>query len=178
VPGAQLNNELIVPVGTPMRLTMTSTDVIHSFFIPVFRLKKDVVPGRYTVNVVRGDDEGRVPAVLLLAAHGRPQAHRHDVPGVVDPVVLPPSAASSPAGAPRAVTPGETIMSPSMYNKAFTLHGAIMVFLFIIPSIPGALGNFFLPIMLGAKDVAFPKLNLLSFYIYVLIATIFASRHR
>ena len=70
------------------------------------------------------------------------------------------------------MTPGETIMSPTMYNKAFTLHGAIMVFLFIIPSIPGALGNFFLPIMLGAKDVAFPRLNLLSFYIYVLGATI------
>ncbi|MFN9811713.1 MAG: cytochrome c oxidase subunit I [Deltaproteobacteria bacterium] len=70
------------------------------------------------------------------------------------------------------MTPGETIMSPTMYNKAFTLHGAIMVFLFIIPSIPGALGNFFLPIMLGAKDVAFPRLNLLSFYVYVLGAVI------
>jgi cytochrome c oxidase subunit 1 len=70
------------------------------------------------------------------------------------------------------MTPGETIMSPTMYNKAFTLHGAIMVFLFIIPSIPGALGNFFLPLMLGAKDVAFPRLNLLSYYIYVLGATI------
>ncbi len=64
--------------------------------------------------------------------------------------------------------PGETIMGPEKYNKAFTLHGAIMVFLFIIPAIPGALGNFFLPIMLGAKDVAFPRLNLMSFYIYVL----------
>jgi cytochrome c oxidase subunit 1 len=70
------------------------------------------------------------------------------------------------------MTPGETIMSPTMYNKAFTLHGAIMVFLFIIPSIPGALGNFFLPIMLGAKDVAFPRLNLLSFYVYVVGAVI------
>ena len=63
---------------------------------------------------------------------------------------------------------GETIMGPDWYNKSFTLHGAIMVFLFIIPSIPGALGNFFLPIMLGAKDVAFPRLNLASFYIYLL----------
>jgi cytochrome c oxidase subunit I len=61
---------------------------------------------------------------------------------------------------------GKTIMSADTYNQVFTLHGAIMVFLFIIPAIPGALGNFFLPIMLGAKDVAFPKLNLLSFYIY------------
>ncbi|MEM0982661.1 MAG: cbb3-type cytochrome c oxidase subunit I [Planctomycetota bacterium] len=53
------------------------------------------------------------------------------------------------------------------YNRAFTLHGAIMVFMFIVPSIPASLGNFFLPIMLGAKDVAFPRLNLLSWYIYV-----------
>ncbi len=62
--------------------------------------------------------------------------------------------------------PGRTIMSAEQYNQAFTLHGAMMVFLFIIPSIPGALGNFFLPIMCGAKDVAFPKLNLLSLYLY------------
>ena len=58
-------------------------------------------------------------------------------------------------------------MTAETYNRMFTLHGAIMVFLFIIPSIPAALGNFFLPIMIGAKDVAFPRLNLLSFYIYV-----------
>lgn len=61
VPGAQLNNELIVPVGVPMRLTMTSTDVIHSFFIPVFRLKKDVVPGRYTVMWFEATKEGEYP---------------------------------------------------------------------------------------------------------------------
>lgn len=61
VPGAQLNNTLIVPVGTPMRLTMTSTDVIHSFFIPVFRLKKDVVPGRYTVMWFEATLEGEYP---------------------------------------------------------------------------------------------------------------------
>jgi cytochrome c oxidase subunit 1 len=66
------------------------------------------------------------------------------------------------------LAPGETIMDAETYNKVFTLHGAIMVFLFIIPSVPAALGNFFLPIMLGAKDVAFPRLNLMSFYIYVL----------
>ncbi len=65
-------------------------------------------------------------------------------------------------------SPGRTIMGPETYNRMFTLHGAIMVFLFIIPSIPAAFGNFFLPIMLGAKDVAFPRLNLMSFYIYLL----------
>ena len=64
--------------------------------------------------------------------------------------------------------PGETIMGPDWYNKSFTLHGAIMVFLFIIPSIPGALGNFFLPLMLGAKDVAFPRLNLMSLYCWII----------
>lgn len=55
-----------------------------------------------------------------------------------------------------------------LYNRVFTLHGLIMVFLVIVPSIPASLGNFFLPLMIGAKDVAFPKLNLLSWYIYVL----------
>lgn len=64
------------------------------------------------------------------------------------------------------LTPKKTIMSADAYNQAFTLHGAIMVFLFIIPSIPGSLGNFVLPIMVGAKDVAFPKLNLMSLYLY------------
>src|SRR6266571_1513110 len=64
------------------------------------------------------------------------------------------------------LTPGRTIMNAETYNQAFTLHGAIMVFLFIIPSIPAALGNFHLPIMIGAKDVAFPKLNLFSLYLY------------
>tara|TARA_R110002049_G_scaffold285698_1_gene466729 strand:- start:131450 stop:133099 length:1650 start_codon:yes stop_codon:yes gene_type:complete len=53
------------------------------------------------------------------------------------------------------------------YNQVFTLHGAIMVFLFIIPSVPAALGNFLVPVMLGAKDVAFPRLNLCSFYLWV-----------
>ena len=53
------------------------------------------------------------------------------------------------------------------YNRAFTLHGAIMVFMVIIPSIPATLGNFLIPLMLGAKDVAFPRLNLLSWYVYV-----------
>jgi len=66
------------------------------------------------------------------------------------------------------LTPKRTIMSAEQYNRAFTLHGAIMIFLFIIPSIPAALGNFVLPLMLGAKDVAFPRLNLASWYVYVL----------
>ncbi|WP_394822698.1 cbb3-type cytochrome c oxidase subunit I [Pendulispora albinea] len=62
---------------------------------------------------------------------------------------------------------GKTIMDADAYNRTFTLHGVVMVFLFIIPSVPAALGNFILPIQLGAKDVAFPRLNLMSYYIYV-----------
>jgi cytochrome c oxidase subunit 1 len=62
---------------------------------------------------------------------------------------------------------GRTIVDGETYNRFFTLHGAVMVFLFIIPSVPAALGNFFLPIQIGAKDVAFPRINLLSFYIYL-----------
>ncbi len=71
------------------------------------------------------------------------------------------------------LTPKETIISAETYNQAFTLHGAIMIFLFIIPGIPAALGNFVLPLMLGAKDVAFPRLNLASYWIYV-IGALFA----
>ena len=63
-------------------------------------------------------------------------------------------------------TRGRTIMDADTYNRMFSLHGVVMVFLFIIPSIPAAMGNIILPIQLGAKDVAFPRLNLLSLYIY------------
>jgi cytochrome c oxidase subunit 1 len=63
---------------------------------------------------------------------------------------------------------GETIMNAKTYNAAFTLHGVIMIFLFIIPGIPAILGNFFLPIQIGADDVFFPRLNLLSWYLYMI----------
>jgi cytochrome c oxidase subunit 1 len=59
------------------------------------------------------------------------------------------------------------IIPPDYYNRLFTLHGVIMVWFFLIPSIPNTLGNFLLPIMIGAKDVAFPRLNLASWYIYI-----------
>ncbi len=65
------------------------------------------------------------------------------------------------------LTPTELYINSDTYNQFFTLHGAIMIFLFIIPAIPAILGNFVLPIMIGAKDVAFPRLNLASWYIYM-----------
>lgn len=64
-------------------------------------------------------------------------------------------------------TPGQDFMSAQTYNKVYTLHGAIMVFLFIIPSVPAAMGNILMPLMIGARDVAFPRINLLSYYIFV-----------
>ena len=65
------------------------------------------------------------------------------------------------------LTPPGDLVSAQTYNKLFSLHGIIMVFLFLIPSIPATLGNFLIPLMLGCKDVAFPKLNLLSYYIFL-----------
>lgn len=64
-------------------------------------------------------------------------------------------------------TAGKTIVDPETYHRFFTLHGAVMVFLFLIPAIPAVLGNFLLPLMVGARGLAFPRLNMLSFYIYV-----------
>ena len=66
---------------------------------------------------------------------------------------------------------GGNIMLQDTYNRVFTMHGLVMVFLFIIPSIPATMGNFLLPIMIGAKDVAFPRLNLLSLYVYAVGAS-------
>jgi cytochrome c oxidase subunit I len=65
------------------------------------------------------------------------------------------------------VTPQGDLFNSDTYNKLFSMHGINMVFFFLVPSIPATLGNFVLPIMLGAKDLAFPKINLMSWYIYM-----------
>jgi cytochrome c oxidase subunit I len=65
------------------------------------------------------------------------------------------------------LTPAGDLLSADMYNKAFTMHGQVMVFFFLIPSIPAVLGNFLIPLMVGAKDLALPRINLLSWYIYI-----------
>ncbi|EYF06921.1 cytochrome c oxidase subunit I [Chondromyces apiculatus] len=66
------------------------------------------------------------------------------------------------------ITPEPTLIEADTYNRMFTLHGVIMVWMFMIPSIPNVFGNFVLPLMLGAKDLAFPRLNLLSLYVFAL----------
>jgi cytochrome c oxidase subunit 1 len=70
---------------------------------------------------------------------------------------------------------GPTIMKPTSYNVLFTLHGVMMIFLFVIPGLSAVFGNFFLPIMIGAKDVAFPRLNLLSWYLFMTGAAVSLS---
>ena len=65
------------------------------------------------------------------------------------------------------VTPAGDLTTAESYNKAFTFHGVVMVWFFLIPSIPTTLGNFLLPLMIGARDVAFPRLNLMSWYLYI-----------
>jgi len=65
------------------------------------------------------------------------------------------------------LTPAGDLVSSDTYNKLFTMHGIIMVFFFLIPSVPAVLGNFLVPLMVGAKDLAFPRVNLLSWYLYI-----------
>ena len=65
------------------------------------------------------------------------------------------------------LTPASDLLESGTYNRVFTQHGIIMVFFFLIPSIPAILGNFLIPIMIGAKDLAFPRINLLSWYLYI-----------
>ena len=64
------------------------------------------------------------------------------------------------------VNPAGTLFQPEMYNRLFTMHGIVMVWFFLIPSIPATLGNFLLPLMIGARDLAFPRLNLFSWYLF------------
>jgi cytochrome c oxidase subunit 1 len=66
------------------------------------------------------------------------------------------------------LTPTGDLVTSDTYNKLFTMHGIIMVFFFLIPSVPAVIGNFCIPLMVGAKDLAFPRVNLLSWYIYML----------
>ena len=109
----------------------------------------------YTLEVVAADDRPQAdrPAVhgldhvLLLRRRRRGDAHA--------------AGADDAAGA-------TSCHSPDTYNKLFTMHGVVMVFFFLIPSIPAVLGNFLVPLMIGARDLAFPELNLLSWYIYMI----------
>src|SRR3989475_9156939 len=66
------------------------------------------------------------------------------------------------------LTPAGDLVQADTYNKLFTMHGQVMIFFFLIPAVPAVLGNFLIPIMIGAKDLAFPRINLLSWYLYII----------
>lgn len=66
------------------------------------------------------------------------------------------------------ISPTGAILSDETYSRMFTMHGIVMVWLFLVPSIPVTLGNFLVPLMLGAKDLAFPRLNLISWYLFIM----------
>src|SRR3954465_10133368 len=68
------------------------------------------------------------------------------------------------------LTPAGDLFQSDTYNKLFSEHGIIMVFTFLVPSVPATLGNFLVPMMIGARDLAFPKINLLSWYLYIAAA--------
>ena len=70
------------------------------------------------------------------------------------------------------LTPQGNLVQSDTYNKLFSMHGIIMIFFFLVPSIPATLGNFLVPIMIGAKDLAFPRINLLSWYVYIAAGTL------
>jgi cytochrome c oxidase subunit I len=71
------------------------------------------------------------------------------------------------------LTPAGDLVHADTYNKLFTMHGQVMIFFFLIPSIPAVLGNFLVPLMIGAKDLAFPRINLLSWYLYIIAGAIY-----
>ena len=66
------------------------------------------------------------------------------------------------------LTPAGDLVQADVYNKLFTMHGQVMIFFFLIPAVPAVLGNFLIPLMIGAKDLAFPRINLLSWYLYII----------
>jgi hypothetical protein len=221
-----VNNEIWVPLGRRCKFVMSSADVLHSFFLPAMRVKRDVLPGRYQIGLVRGDEDGNLPPVLRRVLRRRPlEDGRRDPRGRgrrvrggraekrYQPQIDPNAPAQLPEPHQRLHVVGGTLdhkriglmylvgvthrlpggglfallvrlhlweptaccSSNATYNQIFTLHGAFMVFLFVIPAIPGSLGNMVLPLMLGAKDVALPRLNLLSFYLWLtgaLLATL------
>src|SRR6266702_2656557 len=225
-PGGKGAGELHLVVGRPTELVMASADVIHSLYVPDFRLKQDVVPGRFTrmtftpvlpgtfpvvcaefcgtdhsrmsaMATVHPDQasfdawarEGVAPAASLVElgkkvflSKGCVGCHSTDGSPRVGVMYLVAIAASLFLGGVFALVlrlnlwrPAGGLVSKDAYNKLFTLHGAVMIFLFVIPGIPAALGNFVVPLQLGAKDLAFPKVNLLSFWLYVVGAVPFIA---
>ena len=104
----------------------------------------------------------------VVAVDDRPQAHRAPVPGVDHAVLLPRRRVRRGDPARAADARRATSSTPTPTTSCSRMHGVIMIFFFLIPSIPAVLGNFLIPMMIGANDLAFPRLNLLSWYIFMI----------
>ena len=215
---------LALPVGSTIQLDLVSPDVIHSFWVPEFLEKRDLIPGVHNaidVNVTRTgtwtgpvrrvlrpgplDDglrgAGHVPGRLPVVAREQ-EGGAHHVTAVVDPVAVePPASEPEPSGMLAWLTstdhkriglsymvtafiffliggllasvmraqlaqPEEHLVSNDTYNQLFTMHGTIMLFLFIGPFAFG-LANYLIPLQVGAKDMAFPRLNAFSYWLYL-----------
>ena len=149
------------------------------------RQRRGAPPARRRTGKTHGNhDQLRRRVTYLNHEHTRgvvapdqgPQAHRHPVPGRRHASRSSSAASSPPAIRLELATPAGDLVSADTYNRLFTMHGVAMVFFVLIPAVPAILGNFVLPLMLGAKDVAFPKLNLLSWYIFVIGFAVHALR--
>ena len=113
----------------------------------------------------------RLPPSLhteVVAADDRPQADRPPYMAAITFFFFVGGAAATIMRLELMTPQGDVLSSPDTYNRLFTIHGVVMIFFFLIPSIPSVLGNFLIPIMIGARDLAFPRLNLLSWYIFMI----------
>ena len=124
------------------------------------------LPDQSTARVPKDElsQQGERPAEL--AAYRRPQADRDSLSDLDHFFFF---IGGSLAGLIRLelLTPQSDLMATDTYNKVFSMHGIIMVFFFLVPSVPATIGNFLMPMMVGAKDLALPKINLLSWYLYI-----------
>src|SRR5947209_7219405 len=140
-----VRNQLHVPVGRPIVVHLSSEDVIHSFYVPQFRVRQDVVPGMD----IKAWFQPTVPGTYelgcwQLAFPGQPM----------------------PGGGilPDTMAPGGVIL-PEYYIQLVTMHGTFMVFFAIMPLLVGVYANFLIPLKIGTHDMAFPRINMASFWL-------------
>src|SRR2546425_1008198 len=171
-------DEMHVPVNKVVRVHLRSQDVIHSFFVPQFRMKQDAVPGRATAHAhvePAGHHELGFIRTYMFSTDHKMIARQFLFLGLSMMIIggLLALVVRWELAWPETPVPGlgmiltETggILEPSQYNMAFTMHATIMIFFVIMPILAGAFGNFCIPLMIRARDMAFPFLNMLSFWV-------------
>src|SRR3989442_1469330 len=155
-----IRNQLHVPVGRPIVVELSSEDVIHSFYVPQFRVRQDVVPGMdikawfqptvagtYEIGCSQLCGLGHYRMRWQLGFPGKPM----------------------PGGGvlPETMAPGGVIL-PEYYIQLVTMHGTFMVFFAIMPLLVGVFANFLIPLKIGTHDMAFPRINMWSFWTFLI----------